>query len=91
MTSTSVEADDVKFEITSIRRLENGDYEIRWTASPGDYSVEYSYDLTDWLELDDPTIESGESSAITIDNFIANPQDGSAPPPRVQYRIKVVE
>ena len=86
-----VEADETRFEITGIRRLENGDIAITWTAPPGEYSVEYSFDNQDWsLELTDAVIEVGESSAVTIDNFIANPPVGPAPP-RVFYRVLAVE
>jgi len=80
-------ADEVDFAISSIEILESGAAEIRWTAPPGEYAVDFSFDLVGWSELDDTSIPPGESSAVTIDNVIATNPDNT----RVYYRIKVLE
>ena len=80
-------AEEVEFAINSIQILGDGSAEIRWSAPPGDYAVDFSLDLVDWLELDDKSIPPGESSAVTVDSFIAPNPDNT----RVYYRIKVLE
>lgn len=76
--------------VTGIRQLENGNVEIDWSGSPGDYLFEYSFDLTadSWLELSDSeTIFPGETSATSIDDFIAP----NAANRKVFYRFRPVE
>ena len=65
---------DIPLEITGINRLENGSVELTWSGAPGEYFLEYSFDLTaaSWLEVSDSeVIADGETSATSIDNFIA--------------------
>lgn len=81
---------NVPLQITAIRRLENGNVEIDWTGAPGEYLLEYSFDLEagSWLELSDSeVIADGESTATSVDNFIA-PQAGNT---RVFYRLRAFE
>lgn len=76
--------------VTAIRQLENGNVEIDWSGSPGDYLFEYSFDLTSdsWLELSDSeTIPPGETSATSIDDFIAPNSENR----KVFYRFRPVE
>lgn len=80
-------AEAVEFAINSIQILGDGSAEIRWSAPPGEYAVDFSFDLIDWLELDDTSIPPGESSAVTVDGFIATNPDNT----RVYYRVKVLE
>ncbi|MGI9241035.1 MAG: LamG domain-containing protein [Verrucomicrobiales bacterium] len=77
----------VELKITSVTVGEDRSVTISWDGVPGDYSVEYSFDLSSWLELDDPSIPVGETSATIIDNFIA-PQPENT---RVYYRVSLVE
>lgn len=56
-------------EFTEFAILENGDVEIGWAASPGDYTVQYSYDLQSWFDLAKQSIPPGETSTVTIDVF----------------------
>lgn len=65
---------DIPLEISGIRHLENGSVELSWSGTPGEYILEYSFDLTDegWQEVSDSeVIIDGETSATSIDNFIA--------------------
>lgn len=82
--------DDIPLEITGIRRLENGNVELTWTGPPGEYFLEYSFDLTSksWLELSDSEeIEAGETTAVSIDSFVAPDPDNTT----VFYRFRPVD
>ncbi len=83
-------ADDAPLEIKAIRRLADGRVELEWSGAPGKYFLEYSFDLSpgSWLELSDSeTIEVGETSATSIDDFVAaNPANT-----RVFYRFRAVD
>ena len=72
--------------IDKLQILANKDIELRWTAPPGEYSVECSFDLTSWEELTDAEIQVGESSAITVDRF-ADPTGNTAGVTQIYYRI----
>ena len=58
----------------------------RGLSPPGEYSVEFSFDLTSWEELTDVEIAVGESSAITVDGF-ANPTGNTTGVTKIFYRI----
>ena len=65
---------DIPLEITEIRHLQNGSVELSWSGAPGEYILEYSFDLTDagWQEVSDSeVINDGETSSTSLDNFIA--------------------
>ena len=81
-----------ELSIDSIDVLANGDVEVRWSGPPGDYSVEYSFDMRagSWLELNDPSIPAGESSAVTLD-IAADAVGNQAGIERIYYRILSVE
>ncbi|MFT5856592.1 MAG: hypothetical protein ACI8XO_003846 [Verrucomicrobiales bacterium] len=74
------------FVIDRVQILANKDIELQWTAPPGEYSVEFSFDMTSWEELTDAEIAVGESSAVTIDDF-AGPFGNAEGVTRVYYRI----
>lgn len=68
-------ADEAPLQIKAIRRLADGRVELEWTGAAGEYFLEYSFDLApgSWLELSDSEkIEVGETSAVSIDDFIAS-------------------
>jgi len=74
-------------EITGILILAGGDIEIRWEGAPGDFSVEYSFDLKKWEELTDATIPPDQNSAVIIDDLVAP----LAANTRVYYRVLSIE
>lgn len=74
-------------EITDVEILGDGSAQLTWTASPGEYSLEYSFDLMagNWLELsDNELIEPGETEGISVDSTIAP----NAANTKVFYRIR---
>ena len=60
--------------INGVEVLSNGNAEITFSASPGNYALFYSLDLTadGWLEVSDSeTISAGESMKVSTDNEAA--------------------
>lgn len=85
-----VTAVEIPLEILDITTLENGNVAVTWTGPPGEYYFEYSFDLTEgsWLDIsDNEIIEEGETTAVSIDDFVApNPENQ-----KVFYRIRELE
>jgi len=76
--------------INGVEVLNNGDAEITFTASPGNYALFYSFDLTEegWLEISDSeTIAAGESMKVSTDN-VAAPNSQNT---KVFYQIRQAE
>ena len=76
--------------INGVEVLNNGDAEITFTASPGNYALFYSFDLTEegWLEISDSeTIAAGESMKVSTDN-VAAPKSQNT---KVFYQIRQAE
>ena len=76
--------------IHGVEVLNNGDAEITFTASPGNYALFYSFDLTEegWLEISDSeTIAAGESMKVSTDN-VAAPNSQNT---KVFYQIRQAE
>lgn len=77
----------VAIQITALRRLPDGNVEIDWTGAPGEYVFEYSFDLAEgsWREISDSEIiEAGETTATSVDNFVAPGGTNN----RVFYRLR---
>jgi len=81
---------DIPLEITNIERQENGSVVLSWSGSPGEYSLEYTFDLSNpnWFELsDNEVIEAGETTGTSTDSSIAtNPANT-----KIFYRFNKVE
>ncbi|MGC6426200.1 MAG: LamG-like jellyroll fold domain-containing protein [Akkermansiaceae bacterium] len=61
-------------EVTDLEVLGDGSVQLTWSASPGEYALEYSFDLEDgnWIELSDSeVIEDGETEGSSVDSSIA--------------------
>ena len=76
--------------INGVEVLSNGNAEITFSASPGNYALFYSFDLTadGWLEVSDSeTIPAGESMKVSTDN-VAAPNSKNT---KVFYQIRQAE
>ena len=65
---------DVPFVIADMERQENGSVVLSWSGSPGEYSLEYTADLSNpnWFELsDNEVIEAGETTRTSTNSSIA--------------------
>ena len=81
---------DIPLVITDIERQENGSVVIGWSGSPGEYSLEYTPDLSNpnWFELsDNEVIEAGETTGTSTDSSVAtNPVNT-----RIFYRFRKID
>lgn len=72
--------------VTEVEVLGDGSVQLTWSASPGEYALQYSFDLTEgnWIELSDSElIEAGETEGSSVDSSIA-PNVGNT---KVFYRF----
>ncbi|MDB4544486.1 LamG domain-containing protein [Akkermansiaceae bacterium] len=85
-----VEPLDIPLEVTGIERLENGSVVLSWSGSPGEYSLEYTTDLSSpsWFELsDNEVIADGETTGTSTDSSVAtNPANT-----KIFYRFRKVD
>jgi len=80
--------DRTTLAITGIELLAGGDAEITWSGAPGAYAIDYSFDLKEWLELDDSAqIPQGSDTGSMVDDFIAPGASNT----RVYYRVRIPE
>ena len=81
---------DIPLVITNIVRQENGSVVLSWSGSPGEYSLEYTTDLSSpaWFELsDNEVIADGETTGTSTDNSVAtNPANT-----KLFYRFRKVD
>jgi hypothetical protein len=81
---------DIPLVVTDIERQENGSVFIGWSGSPGEYSLEYTPDLSNpnWFELsDNKVIEAGETTGTSTDSSVAtNPVNT-----RIFYRFRKID
>ena len=65
---------DIPLVIADMERQENGSVALSWSGSPGEYSLEYTTDLSNpnWFELsDNEVIEAGETTGTSTDSSVA--------------------
>ena len=81
---------DIPLVITDIERQENGSVVLGWSGPPGEYSLEYTSDLSNpnWFELsDNEVIEADETTATSTDSSVAtNPVNT-----KIFYRFRKID